>query len=409
MRILHVTPELPSPSAFSGGATRQYHLLRPLVSGGHSVTVVAPVARAQADDIAALERDGFDVRAHRRPPSRVREASAALLARPRLVGSLLTTPWVCWQNDALGVAARAQLRAAAADGPYDVVNVHNDYVAHWLTYVPAGAPVILDLDNVMAQYAAAEATRHTGLRRKWWRFEQRRLLRYGRRWFGRFDHLVYVSDEEREFVERDVPVTAGRGHVIANGADCAGLGQVADAGDDPVVLFTGTMAYGPNADGARWLAREIWPAIRHALPDARLLIVGRDPQADVMALNERDGIEVTGRVATMTPYFERAAICVAPLRGGAGTRLKIAEALAAGRPVVSTTLGAAGSGLRDGEHLLLADDAESFAAAMIRLLRDRDLRRALADAGRAEANARFDWRSLAADYERFLLGVAADS
>jgi glycosyltransferase involved in cell wall biosynthesis len=383
--------------------------MRHLVRSGHEVSVVAPVARSQAADVAELEAAGFSVFAHMRAVSRIRETLSALARRPALAVRPLGMPVICWQTDVLLTGLREQLIAALAAGPYDVGVVHHDYAAHWRTALPPGLPSVLNLDNVMQQYAAARADKADGPNRAFWRTQQRLFTRHAARWLPAYDQLVFVSDEERRLVQRTVPGAANNAAVVANGADCAALGNLAPDPANDVVLMTGTMAYEPNADGARWLAQAIWPEVRRALPDARLILVGRDPPPDVAELAERDGVSVPGQVPDMRPWFERASVCVVPLRSGAGTRLKIAEALAARRAVVSTSLGAAGTSLADGEHLRLADRPEDFAQAVIELLNDDAGRARLAAAGREQALARFDWDALARDYERVLLSVTSGS
>lgn len=145
------------------------------------------------------------------------------------------------------------------------------------------------------------------------------------------------------------------------------------AGDPPVVLFQGTFDYGPNADGAQWLAEEIAPRLRRNVPRASVRLVGRTTGA-VERLHDPPAVTCVGMVPSMGPELARADIAVAPIRYGSGTRLKIIESFANRVPVVSTTLGAAGLGARDGVHLLLADDAERFALACQRLLTDPELR-----------------------------------
>ena len=141
------------------------------------------------------------------------------------------------------------------------------------------------------------------------------------------------------------------------------------------------------------------------MPDARLDIVGRDPGPALTRLDGREGIAVHGSVPSMAPYFEAAHVVVAPILTGAGIRVKIIEALAAGRPVVSTSLGHEGLGLEPGRHLLVEDQPERFAAAVADLLADPDRRAALAREGRARAERDFDWRTLGRRLESMLTGA----
>jgi glycosyltransferase involved in cell wall biosynthesis len=151
--------------------------------------------------------------------------------------------------------------------------------------------------------------------------------------------------------------------------------------------MVGLLQYLPNADAARFMASEILPRVQRALPEATLDIVGGRPPDDLAALGRRPGVQVPGFVDELQSYYRRASVLVVPLRAGSGVRQKIIEAMALGRPVVSTTLGAEGLGVRDGEHLLVADTPADFAAAVVRLCREPALVARLTGAARAFVEA----------------------
>ena len=167
-----------------------------------------------------------------------------------------------------------------------------------------------------------------------------------------------------------------------------------------MLIFTGTLNHPPNAEGIAWFADEVWPEVAAARPDARLMVVGREPPPAVARLGSRPGIEVVGPVADMREWYGRATAAVVPLLSGGGSRLKILEALACGRALVSTPVGAEGLDLQDGRDLLLAADASAFAAATLRLLAEPDLRADLAAQGRRAAERRYDWRVLGDSWRR---------
>jgi glycosyltransferase involved in cell wall biosynthesis len=153
----------------------------------------------------------------------------------------------------------------------------------------------------------------------------------------------------------------------------------------------GTFTYRPNVDAALLLGREIFPLVRRAIPAARLLLVGHEPPDAVRALARERGVSLAGAVPDVRRAYERAAVAVAPLRAGGGTRLKILEAMALGRPVVSTRVGAEGLAVVDNEHLLLSDTPGEFGSSVARLLGDRPLRARLAANARRLVEARYDW------------------
>jgi hypothetical protein len=159
------------------------------------------------------------------------------------------------------------------------------------------------------------------------------------------------------------------------------------------LVFLGSMDYGPNVEAVLRFARDVLPRIRSARPETVLEIVGGDPAREVRALAS-ESVLVTGRVAAVQPYLERASALVVPLQIGGGTRLKIVEALAMGAPVVSTTIGAQGLGLAHERHLLLADGADEFAAATLRILSDPGAAAHMGQRGRAHVHQHFRWEVL---------------
>lgn len=161
------------------------------------------------------------------------------------------------------------------------------------------------------------------------------------------------------------------------------------------MLFTGTMDFRPNVDAVRWFASRVLPSIATQHPGARFEIVGRSPSPAVQTLAMNNpSVVVTGSVEDVRPYMSRATAFVIPMRMGGGVRLKILEALAAGVPVVSTGMGAEGTGLTDGRELLIADIPREFAGATLRLIEDAALRQRVAAAGREAVVQRFEWNRI---------------
>ena len=237
--------------------------------------------------------------------------------------------------------------------------------------------------------------------------EAAKMERYERRTVARFHHVVAVSEHDRALMSE--MIDPSRITVVPTGVDLAQYRAAAQSGagtdgaaggrgeDAPVILFLGSMDWEANIDGVDYFVREIFPAVREAVPRARFRIVGRDPAAKVRRLAS-DSVEVTGTVPSVVEHLREAAVFVVPLRIGGGTRLKIFEAMAAGRAVVSTTVGAEGLDVTDGRDLILADDARSFAAAVVALLRDTERRREMERAAVALA-ARYDWSAVVSRFE----------
>jgi polysaccharide biosynthesis protein PslH len=156
-------------------------------------------------------------------------------------------------------------------------------------------------------------------------------------------------------------------------------------------VFSGNLEYHPNIEAVRWFRTRVWPRVRENAPGAEWRLLGSNPAAVAAFTRGDPRIRVVGPVEDAIASLAEAKVCIAPLLSGSGTRFKILEAWAAGRAVVSTTLGAEGLGARDGEHLLLADDPKDFADAVLRLWNDPSLRARLGDAGRSHYQDRFTW------------------
>jgi len=178
--------------------------------------------------------------------------------------------------------------------------------------------------------------------------------------------------------------------VLPNGIDLTEFVAATTAPQPGTILFTGLMSYYPNQQAVRWFLNEVFPVILKNRPDARLVVAGAAPPRWMTAL-ARPEVEVTGLVPDIRPYLERAAVFIAPLMIGGGTRVKILEALAMERPVVSTSIGAEGLELAHGASVLFADDPAAFAARVVDVLQDARLAARLGTCGRQHVAARFDW------------------
>jgi len=204
----------------------------------------------------------------------------------------------------------------------------------------------------------------------------------------RFHHVLAVSEPDCHALSG--MVDPARISVIPTGVDLAKYRYDPEARvAGPVVVFTGSMDWAPNIDGAEYFCREIWPRVLAQIPDARFRIVGRDPHARVRKLASAT-VEVTGTVPSIEDHLRHAAVVVVPLRIGGGTRLKIYEAMAMGKAMVSTRLGAEGLDVRAGRDILLADDPLQFAEHVVTFLRDEETRRKY-EAAAAATVQKYDW------------------
>ena len=263
-------------------------------------------------------------------------------------------------------------------------------------------PSVLFTHNVEAEIWRRHAdTESNPVRKRLYRTQWRRMLRFERHTVGRFDRVLAVSDVDRDTLQRlygerlTAPVS-----VIPTGVDTSYFTVAPiDAAATKRLVFTGSMDWLPNVDAVQFFCREVLPIVRAAEPDVTFTIVGRSPTPAVRRLSDDRAVEVTGRVEDVRPYFARSSVYVVPLRIGGGTRLKIFEAMSAGRAVVSTTIGAEGLPVEHGRHLLLADTPQEFAAAILTLLRDPARRDTLAHNARTLVTERFDWGAAALQLE----------
>jgi glycosyltransferase involved in cell wall biosynthesis len=236
-------------------------------------------------------------------------------------------------------------------------------------------------------------------KRKAFRLEATKMLRYETAAVRRFHHIIAVSDEDRaQFAKMTTP---SRISVCPTGVDLQRYRFAASpVSSRQHVVFLGSMDWEANIDGVEFFHRDIWPRVLAQVPDAIFQIVGRNPHSRVRRL-AGPSVEVTGTVSSVTEYLCQATTFVVPLRIGGGSRLKIYEAMATGKAIVSTSVGAEGLDIHPGEDILLADDAEQFSACVVRTLKDVDLRHRLAVAA-AQNAAQYDWSVIASRFAQVL-------
>jgi sugar transferase (PEP-CTERM/EpsH1 system associated) len=262
-------------------------------------------------------------------------------------------------------------------------------------------PAVIFTHNVESEIWRRHAETKTGmLSRLLYHAQYRRMLRYEGGALERFDGVLAVSDQDGETFSRLYPGAITRPvHVVPTGVDTDYFTPSPSGRHSREMVFTGSMDWLPNEDAMVFFCREVLPIIRAEEPGVRLTIVGRAPTPTVRSLADGASIEVTGGVADVRPYMKDAAVYIVPLRIGGGTRLKIFEAMAMGKAVVSTAVGAEGLPVTNGEQIMLADDPRTFAGAVVRLMRDLDRRRQIESAARALVVEHHDWSAVAGALE----------
>jgi len=389
MRILWLKSDLLLPLD-KGGRLRTWHLMRHLARR-HQITYLSFADRAtDSDNLAGM--------------CQVAERVVTVARRERPKGSLRF-----YLDVAAHLADPLPYAVATYRSPAFTAKIQNlleqhafhlvvcDFLAPAVNLPPAlPCPSVLFTHNVEAEIWRRHAETHQGrMTFGLYDTQHRRMLVYEDSALQRFDGILTVSDADRKTLTRLYPDAGAKPMwVIPTGVDTEYFAPDGTAASDARLVFAGSMDWLPNEDAMRFFCHDVLPLIRAEEPRARLSIVGRAPTAAVRALAD-EHIEVTGTVADVRPFMRKAAVHVVPLRIGGGTRLKIFEAMAMGQAVVSTTIGAEGLPVTDGEHVLIADGPRAFADAVVSLLRDARRRQALSAAARQLVLERYDWSAAA--------------
>jgi sugar transferase (PEP-CTERM/EpsH1 system associated) len=405
MRIAFVTVRVPYPLN-AGGRIRSFHLLKQLGETQRVTLVTGIESDEEAQAAVALQEQipALALRAVRVPPRNAPLRAAARALRNPF--DPLPYTWAAYRDRRFVENLARTLREDA----YDLVHCDHVQVAHAVLALET-PPRLLNAHNVDSLLVSRLAEVETRLlRRMLVRWQAAKVARAERRTYRRFDGALAMSDVDREQLLRIAPGLPV--WTVPNGVDVEWFTPARERPEPDLMVFSGAMDWQPNGDAVTYFARSVLPLIRHRRPQARLLVVGRNPSPALVAtLAAEPGVSFTGTVDDVRPHLARAALIVVPLRVGSGTRLKILEAWAMAKSVLSTTLGAEGLPGRDGEHLAIADSPEQMAARALDLLADPGRAEQLGVAGRQLAEARFSWKritdGLLAAYDATLASRAA--
>ncbi len=387
MRVIVVDEALPVP-VNSGKRIRTVEILRRLAKD-HEILFVAPAEGAtSAADLAEMEGYGLTVRLVPRRPLVKR---GWRFAWDLLRNVFLPVPYMVMGHRLRAV--RAAVAEAAASWKPDLVHVEwTPLVAN----VPEGLglPVVISAHNVESDIWARYREAERGfLRRAYVGLQHRKVVRFERRALAGADAVTAVSEKDGERIRS----WTGQAHVTVapNGVDAARFAPDPSVAVAPhELLFLGSLDWRPNQDGVLWFLKHVFASIRARVPDATLSVVGRAPPPwFVETVSRFEGARVEASVPDVRPFLARAAVTVVPLRVGGGSRLKICEALAMERPVVSTTVGAEGLDVREG--VVLADEPGAFADAVVATLADPAGAARAARVGRARVLATHEWGTVA--------------
>ena len=396
MRVLFVSPFLPFPPV--AGGHRQVWTWLTHLSREHEIAFVAFHEReSEAANMSEIARRCVIARTRLRCPTP--HAYCSFAQAPRWVSEF-------WSDE----LAR-DIREVASDFRPDVVQFAHTNMGQYRRCLGSAAAVMTALEIAFVAHRRRIAAT-SGLERLQARFEWLRMLRHEAALFGGADHVIAVSGHDAGIIR----AAAGHNRVTAvpPGVDREQLALRTRTPEPGRVLYLGHMEHYPNLDGLVHLYRDIWPAVRQALPGARLAIAGGGTREELgrvapamLAQIEHDpSVEIAGFVPDLYALMDSCAALAAPLRLGSGVRNKVIEAMAAGLPVVTTSLGAEGLAVTHDRELLIADDALGFARELLRLLKDEQLQTRLSAAGRELVAREHDNERIVKRLERALMRAA---
>lgn len=391
MRLLWLKTELLHP-VDKGGKIRTYHMLKQL-KRDHEITYLTLVDGSECED--ALERASeYCTRAITVPGYQSRKFTARFY-RDLLVNLSSPLPYAIEKYRSFGM--NREIEREMSKRAYDAVIC--DFLAPSINFRgDANIASILFQHNVESMiWRRHFETQKNPIKSAFLRSQWRKMLAYEGAACSRFDAVVAVSEVDRAKMLNEFAVN--RVFAVPTGVDTSFFCPAGINPNPRELVFTGSMDWLPNEDAVLYFADRILPALSAEIPGVSLTVAGRNPGPALLRLARANPlIKVVGRVDDIRPYLERAAVFVVPLRIGGGTRLKIFEAMAMEKPVVSTAVGAEGLPVADGKDLLIADSPEEFASAVIRLLGDAVFATALGEQARATVCQQFGWERAASSF-----------
>jgi len=396
MRILYITPYVPSLIR-----VRPYNLIQYLSRRGHLVTVLS---------LQSTEQEEKDAEKLRSCCHRVE--TVKLTRQQSLLNCFKALPTMTPLQAAYchSPAMQSLIRKVLEEEQFDIVHVEHLRGAYFGTTI-AGVPKVYDsVDCISLLFEKALHSATSRASRLVARLELDRTRRYEGRLISQYDKVLVTSPQDKEALLK----LDARSHeqnqerkiaVLSNGVD---LGYFAFANGDrapETLVFSGKMSYHANVAAVSYMVREVMPLVWARRPGVKLEIVGKNPPQAICALAKDDRVHVTGFVPDLRPYLARATVSVSPMQYSVGIQNKVLEAMAMGTPVVASSQACSALKVRNGTHLLVADDPTTFAERVLRLLDDVALRREMAMNGRNYVEERHDWRTIAHNLENIYAEV----
>jgi len=393
IRTLNLVYTLPVPP-FNGYDLRHFNLMRNLSDRVEQTMLCRIMEPLTPEQQAFCNEQPFNIRTVLLPrPSPLQKISKALRFLPGQY-PVMAGGWYFREVGRL-------LRKMLAEEPFDFIVLEGIWNSvYWPILRQFPARKVLNLYDLEAGLLRRQArVLPPGLGRWIYLNGAHRMEKLERRLPREADLIWTVSENERQHLLRQMPHLPV--HLAPGGVDCDAI-QPMPPQQGKEILFVGSFQYFPNVDGVRYFVNQVMPEVLKRSPDAVFRAVGRQPDERITSLHNPPSVIITGQVDELTPCYRAAQVCVVPLRSGGGTRLKILEAMAYGRPVVSTTIGAEGIDVEHNRNILIADRPAEMAEAICKVLNEPDLARNLAEEGRRLVETRYAWKSIADTmYERY--------
>jgi glycosyltransferase involved in cell wall biosynthesis len=388
----------------TGGKLRTYHMLRALRKNNH-VTFLAlcsPEQRTATDNAGEYSDEQVWVGWEEVP-----KRSARFFAELGTNLTLSNLPYVISKYRSAEMTR--MIRQYDVDRRFDLIIC--DFLTPAINLFNNGwwskSPVLLFQHNVESLIWKRLYQTATGLKRIYFRDQWRRMVAFEKKACSAVKAVVAVSDEDAALLRSELELTNVLG-AVPTGVDAAGFTACRTMKKKPKSLvFLGSMDWMPNIDAMLWFCRDIFPALRHRVPELTLSVVGRNPTAEIKQLAKIAGVEITGTVDDVKPYMGQAEVMIVPLRVGGGTRVKIFEGMAAGLPIVSTRIGAEGLPVRDGENVFLADSPAEIADKISVLLDNAELRAKMGTHAAQFVTEHYSWESATKKFEEYCRKVSS--
>ncbi len=399
MKILYVIPYVPNLIR-----VRPYNLIKHLSARGHEVTILTLWSHEEEkEDLDRLRAEGYQVKSVYL--SRVRSMLNCLKAVPT---SLPLQSVYCWQPELADLLVELA-QQGNGEPAYDILHIEHLRGARYGLYFKSNTrmsnrrlPIIWDsVDSISLLFKQAAVQSQSRFSRWLTRFEVGKTNRYERWLANQFDHVLITSEQDkRAILNGSHDQTAASVSVLPNGVDLDYFKPDEQMARDPASLvISGKMSYHANVTMVHHFIREIMPLVWNNRPDVKVNVVGKDPPREIQALGQNPAIHITGTVKDIRPYLQKATLSVVPILYGAGIQNKVLEAMACATPVVSTPQAISALSTMPDRDVVVAQEPEAFARAVLDLLDDPTHQRQVGLAGRRYVETYHRWNTIAAQLE----------